>query len=208
MSASHDPPVREVFSSYLVIALVGGASQVNVSPNATLSSRSAGLADTYSLYRVLSLKFRLRRVGTLTSSQIAAYLPGVTDNPPSTISTIAEVVNSTVLAVTDTVPSSWVVVPSHDLRGMQPWYKTIVGSPDPGQETLGVIAVVGTGTETYALEVRGEFEFSSPVATANTPAMLLAQKMVHDELVRQRMSQVSATYVAPSGLKFATPFGM
>jgi hypothetical protein len=176
---------RECFTALAAVSLAAGVNTFSVSPNTSLSTRLADIADTYSLYRVTKLRFRLHRVGTIGGTyQVACYCPGVTDNRPSNTAEAGATLHRSIVSATQTVPGNWAVVPRQVLHGMQDWYKTVVGTPDAGQEVVGIIQLVGTLTETISLEVSGEFEFMSPIDASNTPAMQMARKIIHDERVR------------------------
>ncbi len=58
------------------------------------------------------------------------------------------------------------------LAGYQPWYKTVVGTPDPSAEVQGTIYINGTSTDSYSLELRGVYEFKNPVNAGSTPALI------------------------------------
>lgn len=164
--------------------MVAGLNNVAVSPTAAFSPRLTAIADTWALYRVVSLRFRLRRATTITTSQAAGFIPGVTDSPPGSVTILSEVLPSTYLALTDTVPSSWATVSKRELQGYQTWYKTVVGSPGTDAEVVGYIFLAGTGTETVTLEYEGRFEFSDGVPTGATPAAVKLASTVREEKVR------------------------
>jgi hypothetical protein len=175
----------EDFTSVATVSLAAGVNTLSVSPNISLSTRLADIGDTYSLYRVRKLKFRLRRVGTIGGAyQAACFVIGVTDSKPSNIPEARACLHCSLVSAVETVPSNWVNVPPRALEGMQPWYKTVAGTPDVGQEVMGVIQLVGTLTESISVEVCGRFEFCAPIEASNTPAMQLARKIIHDERVR------------------------
>jgi hypothetical protein len=98
------------------------------------------------------------------------------------------------VSATESVPGNWVNVPPRALEGMQEWYKTVAGTPDVGQEVLGVIQLVGTLTETISVEVAGRFEFCAPIEASNTPAMQLARKIIHDERLRLAQEEYKKTH--------------
>lgn len=152
-------------------ALVAGVSGFLVSPNATLSPRSATEADAWAHFRVSSFKFRLRvDPGVANATDLAAgFVGGIQDTSPATVAAVTELIPSVYLAGGETVPSEWCVVPKADLAGPLPWYKTIPGTADATEEAPGAISVCGNGTSAFAVEVRGVFEFKVSVATANTP---------------------------------------
>lgn len=162
------------FHYVLNAALVAGASNFVLSPNASVSPRALIEADGWAHFRVRSLKFRLHPDPTAGNavSSAAGFVGGVQDTPPATIGAISELIPSAFLSGGETIPTEWVHVPREDLAGPLPWYKAIPGAADPTEEAPGIICVAGTGTDTYALEMRGVFEFKTAVAIANTPEEL------------------------------------
>jgi hypothetical protein len=80
-----------------------------------------------------------------------------------------------------TVHSEWIKVPKVDLAGPLPWYKTVLGTADPTEESPGSLIVVGVGTDLVSIEVYGVFEFKTSLATANTPAVLTLRMRVRQE---------------------------
>ncbi len=182
MHRSNAPKIDRVQWSgfYAATQLASGAGTVVCNP-AGLSIHLATLADTYELYRIKELEFRLHPNSTRTAAQVAAYYPGVVDTPPSTAGTIAENLNRVVLGSTSTVPTNWCKVDPPALQGYLPWYKTIAGTLDSSEEIQGYIFLVGTGTEVYSLELRGICEFKNPVATGNTPQVRAALKRQQDK---------------------------
>jgi len=147
-----------------------------VSP--VLSSRILEQADTFELYRVTRLRFRLHAdAQTGGTAMVACYVPGVTDTPPSTVAVAAESLESVVQAGSATMPSKWCNVSRGALASYGGWYKTIPGTPATSEEIQGTIFVVPTGTQTYVLEVEGIFEFKAPVDPAATPAIRRAKQL-------------------------------
>lgn len=169
-------------------ALVAGASTITVFPGSF--TRVNAVADTYALYRVVDLRYRLIPNSTITSAQTASFLPGITDTVPTSKVNNMEALNACVLAVRQTCPTEWVVLNKKDLQGYQPWYKTVVGTPDTAVEIVGNIYVIGTGTETYSMEIRGIFEFKNPVNPSSTP-MLVKQKQLLKE--KERILKILST---------------
>jgi len=121
------------------------------------------------LYRITELEFRLHPVSGRTTVQAAGYFPGVVDNQPTQPAAVLESLNATMIGTGATQPTGWVKVRGDALKGYFPWYKTVQGSLDISEEVQGNIFVVGTGTETYSIELRGWAEFKNPVATGSTP---------------------------------------
>lgn len=158
-------------------AMSSGLATIPVAPVNALSPRAAIEADSWALYRLKQLRFRLRRVGTITSLHVAAFIAGVTDASP-TASALSECIPRTILYATDSVPSDWTRVPAADLVGYQPWYKTVAGSPSTDVEVLGNIFIAGTTTESYAIEIEGVLEFRDGVPAGATPMPLMRQVQV------------------------------
>lgn len=159
--------VRVHVRHYVEAALSASAATIQVSP--AMCAQSAQYADAFQMYKVTKLRFRLYRVGTTGTTQAAVYLPGVTDNPPSTISTVGTIPHAAILPLTATVPTRWSVVNSKDLQSYMSWYKTIVGSPSADAEIQGNIFIRGNGTDQYAIEIDAIFVFRDSVPTGVTP---------------------------------------
>lgn len=161
-------------------SLTAGAAVVQVSPSglSTLSTRMLVEADSWDYFRLLNFKFRVHP-SNASANQAVAFAP-VSDTAPSTLGQCMECMASAYIDAQQTVPTEWVVVPQADLKGPFPWYKAINGTPDTTEETPAVIQVIGTGTDTFAVEFRCEVEFKSSLATGNTPEEV--------ELARRRLA--------------------
>ncbi len=170
------------FSAYAQVTLVSGAN--NLALNPANYTRLSSIGDAYEFYRLKRLKFRIHPGSSLGSDQVVAFLAGVIDTPPSTVAQASEVVNSTILALSATVPSSWVDVPEMDLRGSFPWYKTVQGTSDTAEEVVGYLFCTGGTTNIVKLEIRGQFEFKEAVAPANTPLAIELRKKIREERAR------------------------
>lgn len=144
----------------------GGAT---IAINPASFPQAAQIADTYAMYRVVKLRYRLHRTTTTSSTQVAVYVPGVTDNPPLTVSVAALVAHAAILPLTATVPTPWKNVPSNVLKSYMPWFKTILGSPDPAEETQGNIFLRGITSDQYGIEIDAIFAFREPISTSVTP---------------------------------------
>lgn len=159
-------------------------------------------ADAWAHFRWLALRYRLRRVGTVASVQVLAYLGGVEDTSPSTIAQGSEVLTSTILAGTDTVPSPWVSPSPAELAGPLPWYKTIPGTADATEEAPGNFSITGTGTETWFVEIEGTIMFKVSVAAGNTPEELALRTQLHRIRYLAHMAKARDTalrVLAPGG---------
>jgi hypothetical protein len=197
----HEKVERIPFHSAITGVMSGGSGSFNIAP-ATFG-RLNTVADTYALYRFSDLRFRMRPMATRSTLQSAAYLPGAVDTVPSTPNANAEALESVVLGATEVVPTEWAVVKNRDLMSYLPWYKTIVGSPDPIIEIQGAIFLNGTGTDAYAVEVRGICDFKSPINTASTP-MLARQALIRKERERLLYLLTSGS-TATSGVASVSP---
>lgn len=171
-------------------ALAGGVGTITVGPNASFGTRLLAAGDEWAHFRVLSLRFRLHPVTSAAAvgDQAAGFVGGVQDSPPGSIAAVMELLPSIFLSgseaagqMSTTTPTTWVSVSRQDLAGPLPWYKTIPGTADATEEAPGVLSVVGTGTNTFNLEIRGVFEFKTAVSTANTPAEVTLRRLIREE---------------------------
>jgi len=170
------------FHYCLANSFVAGVFGFNLQP--TNIPRLLLEADVWCHFRIRKFSFRLLPTSPVTVAQGAGYVGGVEDTPPATYIQIAELIPSCLKGVGQTVPTNWVHVPRSDLAGPFPWYKAIPGSADATEESPGVVVVVGTGTETFNLEMKGVFEFKTAVNAANTPAALNARRIIREERLR------------------------
>lgn len=174
----HEQSRVEPFHFHTSTALVAGATSVNVAPASF--PRMAIVADSFALYRVTELEYRLLPAGTITGNQAAGYIPGAVDTPPSTVIQLSETLESVILPIRQTVPTNWAKLQWADLKSYLPWYKSVIGTTDPVDEIQGTIFFCGSGTETVSYEVRGIFEFKNPISASNTP-MLREQKILKEK---------------------------
>jgi hypothetical protein len=198
------------FHGIATAALTAGVYNFVVSPSAmsNIIPRVLVEADTWAHFRMNSFRFRILRTGTVASVLAYGYAGGVQDSPPGTIGQIGELLSSSVLAGTNTVPGDWVRVSKTELAGPLPWYKTIPGTADPTEEAPGVVIVAGTGTEGFCIEVMGVIEFKIALSTINTPEAVflrdrlrLLTKQEHQKKQLQALNVLagSQTNVAPTG---------
>jgi len=148
-------------------AMTGGGFAINLLP-ASMSARLGSEADGFSFYRVKALKFRLHRSAS-TNPGGAAYIAGNPNTPPASILQGSEALTGVYLAAQYTVPSNWATCRRQELAGPLPWYKTVSGTDAVDFEYPGIIAVNGTSTDAFVIEIEGVYEFKDPIATANTP---------------------------------------
>lgn len=146
--------------------LASGLAQISLQP--TNLNAVSGSADSYEFYRISRLRYRLFP-SSISGIQVAAYIAGAVDNPPTTTSDLAITRHACLLGDEVTVPSSWRNVPKTALASYMSWYKTVVGSPAPDTELQGSIYLAGSGTDGYTLEIEATYQFRSLVATSATP---------------------------------------
>lgn len=182
--------------------LISGMFNITLQP-AVMNTRLGVVADAFEEYRLTSLRFRLHRSGAAIGPQAACFYPGVVDTLPNTVTDVAEVVHSTVVSQSATVPSAWVMVPRAVLSGPFNWYKSLASSLDTSEEQQGVIAIAGTGTDSFLLEVSGTYEFRGSAATVNTPMLLEATRLRQ----RNKLLSILATPAPAAGSSKGTPNG-
>lgn len=175
------------------------SSQVNLSPNSSISPRALAIADAWAHFRMRNFMFRVLPSPVIadadTESMVidVGVMGGIQDSIPLAGVSIRELIPSTHLNSGMSVPTQWVNVPKPDLRGPLEWYKTIPGTADPTEEAPGLLvySMTGTGSVAYTIliEVRGVFEFKTAVATGATPLMRELLSRLHEEkerVVRER----------------------
>ncbi len=192
------------FHALLAGTLSTGVASANLNPTG-ISARVLTEADGWAHFRVKSLKFRLHpAASTAGGDQAIGYVGGVQDTLPGSVAQLADLIPSVHQSQNSTVPSDWVNVPSADLAGPLPWYKTIPGTADSTEEAPGVIRIAGSGSDTYAAELRGVIEFKTSVATANTPA---EAKLLSD-LRALRAAKAAQMHREAIVRAFASPTGL
>ncbi len=192
--------VRVPFHAFNIITLVAGANTAQLTPSLTTisPSRLATESDGFAHYRIAKYKFRILVPPTAPSgSSTMAFVGGVQDTAPGSQLQAMEEMPCAILLARQTVHSDWVNVPKAILQGPFPWYKTVAGSADTTEETPGYLAFNGTGTEGVYFEVKGVYEFKTPVATANTPVALALlakiRKERRDAIVRRARERLLGT---------------
>lgn len=172
-------------------ALSAGLFSFNLNPSAI--NRLLIEADAWAFFRVRSFSFRLLPTSPSTVAQAAGFVGGIQDTPPATYLQVSELLPSCVKGVGQTTPTMWVRVAKSELSGPLPWYKTIPGTADPTEEAPGSVIVVGTGTETYNIEMKGKFEFKTSVNSGNTPLSADLRARIREEralLYKQREREI------------------
>ncbi len=179
-------PVKVPFRYFWSTVLVAGVNALPTSPTQSgYSSRLAGVADNFNLYRINRFRFRMHPVANTGVSRVtAAYSPGVSTTSPSTLALIGEFLYTATMgpAGGQTVPSNWVNVPRQLLQGQLPWYRTIQGSQDASEEDAGYIYVAGTSTDAFVIEIEGEYEFKDAI----DPGLTLETRVQRREIALAR----------------------
>lgn len=169
--------------------LVGGSFNYTCNP-AGLSPRGLIEADTWTHFRIRSLKYRLLPPAAApTLLQAAGFVGGIQDTSPGSTSNVVELLPSACLGSRQTCPTQWVSPTKSELAGALPWYKTIQGTADATEEAPGALCVAGAATDPFLLEIHGVFEFKGAVASANTPAAVA----LREELRLFRAARLDAT---------------
>ncbi len=146
------------------VTLSSGLAQVAVNAASAVLGATAQMADSFDLYRVRKLKYRILPE-TRTGAQTMAYYP-------ETVVTVAtNTINSentdcVVLPGGQTYASDWAVVPPARLKAQLDWYKCIADASAGEFEDQGVLAFVGNASESVFFEVRATIEFKNPVDSA------------------------------------------
>lgn len=185
------------------------AFSVSPSSLSSFQTRLTTEADSWTKFRFQNMKFRLHPNGT---SYAVAYVPGVQDaNTFASAAAAMEVVPCAYMASTTTDPSEWIHVPSEDLRGVFPWYKSIAGGADSTEEAPGQLSIYsGNASGAYLIEIRGRIEFAGSVPPANTPeelALLRALRLKREKEVRER-ERAGLLSVLSGGSQTAPPSGL
>lgn len=161
--------IRVACKFYSQQTFSAGAAVISINPAAF--PQAAQLADTYAMYRVTKLRYRFHvsDLGSPPALTTAVYIPGVTDNAPASSAIIMLIPYAAFLDRGAVLPGRWASVPRAVLSSYLPWLKTIVGSPDPAEETQGNVYLRGGSTDTYSFEMEATFEFKDLLSTSVTP---------------------------------------
>ncbi len=175
-------------------AMSSGAATFALTPSG-IGGRLATLADAWGLFRVRKLKFRQHRQAALAGAlQVATVVSDFVDAYPSTFQSACEMGPAAVISALQTVPSDWVEVPPAVLRGALPWYKAVAGAPDSWDEVPVTFVIVGTGTDTFYLELKLVVDFKDPLPAGSTPMMReLAKSKREREHILQVLSVTNTT---------------
>ncbi len=159
----------------------GNVFQFNVQPSSNFGTRVVVEADVWAHFRVKNLKFRLHPSAG-SGSAAAGFVGGVQDTLPGTLAQVSELLPSVFTSTDSTVPTEWALPTRQELAGALPWYKSVPGSADATEESVGSMCVWTSGaTDVFYLEMRGVFEFKTSVSTGNTPAQLARVMAERDE---------------------------
>lgn len=174
-------------------------------------TRLASVADNYASFRIKSLRFRLHPlIVTATSDAAVCFTGAVQDTSPTSVAQVMEVLPSLLMVMYRTTPTEWKEVPKADLCGPLPWYKSLLGTADPTEESPGLIVLVKAATALMgpSVEIEGVYEFRSAIAPANTPMLLKLQAEVaaaRRTAVIQREREALLRVLAPSPSTGKTP---
>lgn len=156
---------HDVFS----VALTSGAAQLTVAPT-NLGSLS-DVAQSFNLYKVTKLRYRIHPQSAMTLSQTAAYYPE-TVVTSATAAANMENPDCIVQYKDTTVPTPWHSVPPARLQGQLEWWKCVADASAGDFEIQGVLALTGTTTETVYLEIDGIIHMKNPVDTTTAAARM------------------------------------
>jgi len=196
------------FHHIVDLTVTGAAGAISCNPTG-LSSRALSEADNWAHFRLLRFKFRILPQdqppvpGTTDLIRaVAGYCGAVEDTPPATAADIMELLPSTYMPGSQTIPTKWVTVSPKELAGAFPWYKTIPGTADSTEEAPGQLCHFDSAagsTSSYVIEWMGVFEFKTSVSATNTPLAAKLRQVVRDErkraadeMERKKLQQVLA----------------
>jgi len=111
-----------------------------------------------------------------------------------------EQMNATYIDQSQTTPTGWVNVDRAVLAGPFPWYRCVDGTADTSEEVPARLIIIGTGTDSFALEFWMDVEFKEAAATANTPMEIALLKARRDEEVsraRERARRALLDVLSP-----------
>lgn len=163
------------------------------------TTRSTAMADAFTLYRVLALKFRLLPPTAANAGYVGVgFYSDILDTPPATVADVMELEHSVLLPVTTKYhkETDWIKVPRRALSGALPWYKTSYGSQDPWEEVSGFLRACGSATDPYLVEIVITYEFKGPAAPANTPELdkrMVAARKAFAGALMLRQAKLTAT---------------
>jgi len=167
--------------------LTSGSATVQLILGA-FGTRGPSLADAYTLVRWLKFRFRIHPSSVITNAQIHAFVPGITDTIPASITAASECKYHSFMGIRETVPTDWVTIAPADLAGALPWYKTVGGTSDVNDDLPGSFISIGTGAEVMLWEYEYSVELKGAVNTASTPEQIFERlaRRKHAEDLRRR----------------------
>lgn len=173
----------EVICGRTVFNFGAVAASIAISPAAF--ARALAIADVFQYYRFTKLRVRAIPV-TGGFQAVVGYAPGTIDNPPNTISAIAELPYALYhgsAKTTDTILD----IPRSELCGDSTikWYKTIPGTPATDFEIQGnlyySILVGGTLVIDYTVEFQSwNLAGNTPKVSIPTPVSGLVNEKVDE----------------------------
>lgn len=201
---------RTPFNALLIGTLSAGVAGININPsNANLSpTRLVSEADAWAFWKLESFRFRLHPPDTAPSSaQAAGFVGAIQDTSPGTVAQVGELLPSAYLSVRQLTPTKWVTPSPSEMKGLLPWYRTVTGSEQTTESSVGQIIVVGNTTNSFVLEVAGVIVFKTAVATGNTPAAarLLREARMARQAQFKRMEQERLLAILGGGTPTFSP---
>lgn len=182
---------RVPFHHVATSALVSGSASLGLTPSSAAFGALSSMYTAFDLYKFTKLRFRLLPNSAMASAQTAGFYPeAVITNP--TITNGTDCVNSTYINKDMSVPSRWVNVPPEMMKGMLNWWKCQPDTGDVDLEFEGILAISGTGIESYYIEVEGTCLFKNP----NNPAVVLDR--IRNELRNEFQQSLN---ILPTSLK-------
>lgn len=187
--SSNDSMVTR-FRGLVTVATTTTSGSVNFSP-AAVSNRLGSLADTWDLFRLEALRFRLIPQNPAAGAETigVAWSPGIADTIPTTAAALQSLVHSQHMVTPSgtgkiTTELKWVKVDTGSLRGALPFYKAVVGAPDAWEEAPGQFLVVAAGaseTHNIIFEIEGTITFKGAQDTGSTPQSKLYARHLREK---------------------------
>ncbi len=181
------------FHRHTLQTMSSGTGSLAFTPGA-LGQRFQAEADAWTLFRLLSAKFRIFGDSTLAVATPAAcgVVEGVPDTLPTTVATITDLLPSvTHMGANQSRWSQWVTIPKSMLAGQIPWYQTSAGTfPSVAEVPCTFVFVGGSTSAVIALEILWTAQFKSQVPTTSTPMQLaLAERIRAERLLHKQMTE-------------------
>ncbi len=155
----------------------------------SLGTRASTLGDSYSEFRVKSLRFRLIPTNVTAATNVVTYTPGIVDTLPTSIATAASGNYCAIMGRGQTTPSNWITVSAQDCAGAANWYKSVSGTPASWDEAPGQFIYTASAASTLSLEFECTLQFKGAIDPGSTP-MIAAKRR---ELERIRLLELLAS---------------